>query len=219
MGKSGYLPDISYNFGFYRTLAVNSVQKKDWIGAESGLYNLNGCLGDEYLVAISTKKYEEIMSDKAVYQCGSCTTEISEKVVDDEDNETTVKRKIPTEIPRAIINIIDIVIPIIDQVIQKCATMRIWICPECKAENQIEKTVQIVPETQKPYCIGVVPNSPHKELGIANRLGFKEVFDKWFWNFLEEINWKEVAYRKEYMAQNDGQDMEVYKDKGDSITE
>jgi len=49
---------------------------------------------------------------------------------------------------------------------------------------------------------------------LSKHVGFNEVFEKRFWNFLEEINYQ-VLYRKEYVKQNDGEDMEAYKDNGD----
>jgi hypothetical protein len=40
MGKSGWLPDVSSNFFFYRTLAINCLQKRDYNGAAAALYDL-----------------------------------------------------------------------------------------------------------------------------------------------------------------------------------
>ena len=44
--------------------------------------------------------------------------------------------------------------------------------------------------------------------GISNRMGFDELFNNWFQNLLEEINWQEVLYRKEYVSQHEGDDMD-----------
>jgi hypothetical protein len=55
MGKSGWLPDVSSNFFFYRTLAINSLQKRDYNSAAAALYDLNGCLGEDYLITINTE--------------------------------------------------------------------------------------------------------------------------------------------------------------------
>lgn len=218
MGKSGYLPDISHNFGFFRTLAVNSVQRKDWTGAMAALYNLNGCLGQEYLVVVSTKKYLKIIADKSVYQCNYCTMPSTKIVNKGEENEHSKEIQIPTEISKSSITILNVILPLIDSIIQKSETMKIWICPKCKEENKIDETTQVVPEKEKPFCIRVVWDCPIKLSGISNRLGFNEIFCYWFWNFLEEINWQEVAYRKEYISQNEGEDMAAYKDKGDDVS-
>ena len=94
--------------------------------------------------------------------------------------------------------------------------MKIWICPKCNKENNMDDTVPILPKNVNPYFLKVVWDCPIKLSGVLNRLGFNEKFQGWFNNFLEEINWQEVLYRKEYKAQH-GFDMEEsdFKDKGD----
>ena len=38
--RSGYLPNIAQNFGYYKNLAINSLQRKEFDGARSALMNL-----------------------------------------------------------------------------------------------------------------------------------------------------------------------------------
>ena len=98
MGKSGYLPDVSSQFGFWREYAVNSLREKSYESAQAGLYNLNQCLTDEYLVKISTKEYEELVADKTVFQCGFCT--MQQKIIINEGQEDEKVKLVtsPTEI-------------------------------------------------------------------------------------------------------------------------
>jgi hypothetical protein len=59
-----------------------------------------------------------------------------------------------------------------------------------------------------------VPECPVRGDGISNRMGFDESFNNWFQNLLEEINWQEVLYRKEYVAQHEGEDMDTRSQRG-----
>jgi len=68
-----------------------------------------------------------------------------------EENQYTKEIQIPTEISTSKVKFFDIVIPIISQVIQKCATMRIWICPECNSENKKDETKLYVPQNVNPF--------------------------------------------------------------------
>ena len=54
LGKSGYLPDISSAFSFWRAYAVNRLDQKDYNGATSGLYNINSLLTENYIISIDS---------------------------------------------------------------------------------------------------------------------------------------------------------------------
>jgi len=63
--KAGFLPNISENFGYFRQLAINQMEKKQFVSASSSLYNLNACLGEDYLVTISTIKHNQAVKDRS----------------------------------------------------------------------------------------------------------------------------------------------------------
>ncbi len=217
MGKSGYLPDISSSFGFWRTFAVNKISQKDYNGASAGLYNLNGCLTEEYVVTISTREYEKAVKEQSYFQCDHCTMMIEEKTNKGEDDEIREKVKIPTEIPYNEVKIFELVSPLIEGIITGNKTIKIWVCPKCKKENVMNGEWNIItPTKEKPYYLKIVPECPVKLSGISTRLGWDNKFSKWFYNFLEEIQVSMKNYRVEYIAQN-GHDMEDsgFKDKGD----
>jgi hypothetical protein len=88
-------------------------------------------------------------------------------------------------------------------------TELVWYCPICKEENKVRETRKIVPLRERPFFLKVVPECPVRGDGISNRMGFDELFNNWFQNLLEEINWQEVLYRKEYVAQHEGEDMDT----------
>jgi len=209
MGKSGWLPDISANFFFYRTLAINSVQKRDYNSAASALYDLNGCLGEDYLITINTEAYNQAMANQEVYQCNHCTMDYTWIVNKGEENEKEKTKQVPAEIPTNQVDILTVVSPFIDSVLTGSPTELVWYCPICHAENKIRETKKIVPLRERPFFLKIVPECPVRGDGISNRMGFDESFNNWFHNFLEEINWQEVCYRKEYVSQHDGEDMDT----------
>ncbi len=216
MGKSGYLPNVSANFGFFKSLAVNNLQRKDWNGAAAALNSLNGCLGEDYLVTISTKEYDKKMKEDDVYCCNHCTMTIDKISNEGQEDETTKQIEVPTEIPVNEIRVYDLINQIIVGILSGSQTTKFWQCNKCGKENEMSKTRKIVAERVNPFFARVVPNCPIRESGLANRDTFEREFLKWAYSFLEEINYAEFLYRTEWKSQNDGDDMpDTFKDKGD----
>jgi len=217
LGKSGYLPDISSSFGFWRTFAVNKIAQKDYNGASAGLYNLNGCLTAEYVITISTSQYEKAVQEQSYFQCDHCTMTIEEIINKGKDNETREKVEIPTEILFSDVKIFEVINSIIDSIVSGSKIAKIWICPSCKKENIMKDGWNIItPKKEQPYYLKIVPECPVKKSGLSTRFGWEGKFASWFYNFLEEIQVSMKDYRVEYISQT-GHDMEdtVYKDKGD----
>jgi len=144
--KAGFLPNISENFGYFRQTAINQMEKKQYASAASSLYNLNACLGEDYLVTISTARYSQAVKSKSAYQCNYCTMPFEKIINKGEENESTKEIQIPTEILISEIKILNVILPLIDSIIQKSKTIKIWICPKCHKENEIDKTVPILPQ-------------------------------------------------------------------------
>ena len=214
-GKVGFLPDISQNFGFFKNLAIKSIERRDYNAAAAAMYSLNGCLGVDYLVNINTKAFNKAMENTKVYLCNSCTMDVEKITNKGQEDEKTKTIQMPREIPTSEIKILKVIAPFLESVITGSTTEEVWYCPNCKFEHRMNDTNQIIPEKSKPFCIKVVPECPVRGSGLSNRMGFDDDFGKWFWNFMEEINWHEVLYRKEWKSQNDGEDMPTYQDKGD----
>ena len=210
--RSGWLPNIAQNFGYYKNLAINSIQRKDFKGARSALYNLNTSLGTEYLVNISTAQFEEAMKEQLMFQCSECTQTEKRIINEGEDDEYTKEIQVPSEIPDKDVKVFDKILPLIASVIQDSKTKRIWVCPKCHKENNMSTTAKILSEREKPYYLKVIPDPPVIQKGL-DRL-FPHTFENWFYNFLEEITAQEVLYRKEYVSQH-GEDMPTFSDKGD----
>jgi len=215
--KTDYLLDISSSFGFWRNYAVNKITQKDYNGASVGLYNLNWCLTEEYVITISTPEYDKAVQDQSYFQCDHCTMMLEEITNKGKDNETRVKTEVPTEIPYNNVKIFELINPLIDSIISGNQIQKVWICPKCKKENVMNGEWNIItPTKEKPYYLKIVPECPVRLSGISTRLGWDNKFSNWFYNFLEEIQVSMKQYRIEYIAQN-GHDMEDsgFKDKGD----
>ena len=216
IGKSGYLPDVSKNFGYFKNLAVNCFQRKDYNGAISALKSLNGCLGEDYLVTINTKLYNELIDAKAVYQCNHCTMQQEKVVNKNEENEYIKEITVPTEIVINKVKTFDLIIPLVQSILSGGSTTKeAWYCPSCQGLNDLSETHKIVPEREQPFYLKVVPECPVKLIGLTDRMNYEPKITQYFWGFMEEINWQEYLYRVEWKSQNDGADMEAYKDKGD----
>lgn len=214
-GKSGYLPDISGEFKYFKTYALNELRQRNYNGVYSGLMNLNRCLGDEYKVTISTSLYEKQSSLSAVYLCNFCTKEEKKIINKGEEDEHTELVEVPTRIPIDKVTIENEILSLIDSIFERNETRKVWVCPECEKTNLVSETDKIVPERTKPYSLVVVPDCPMKLNGLANRKTFDREFERWANLFLEEITSQEVLYRTEWKAQNEGDEMIAYKDKGD----
>ena len=107
MGKSGFLPDVSSTFSFWREYSVNSLREQDFESAQAGLYNLNQCLTDEYVVKISSNDFEEQISDRTVFQCDHCTMEQKEIINKGEEDERLKVTTVPNEIHYARMKILE----------------------------------------------------------------------------------------------------------------
>lgn len=214
--KAGFLPNISENFGYFRQLAINQMEKQQHVSAASSLYNLNSCLGEEYLVTISTAKYNQSVKDESSYRCNHCTMPFKKIINKGEENESTKEIQIPSEILVSEVRVFELIIPLVESILKGNNMTKVWICPKCNKENYMDNTIQIIPQNVNPYFRKIIWDSPRRLSGIGNRFGFNEKFQVWFDTFLQEINWQEVLYRKEYKNQH-GFDMEEsdFKDKGD----
>ena len=92
---------------FWKSYAVNCLAENNFEAAQAGLYNLNQCLTDEYIVKISNASYNEQVSDRTVFTCNYCTME--EKIVMNkgEEDEHIKTKTVPNEIHYSKIKIIE----------------------------------------------------------------------------------------------------------------
>lgn len=193
MGKAGYLPDISGTFSFYRTYAVNCLERKNYHGATAALYNINSLLTEDFIISIDTDEYNKQVRETVWYRCDFCEKDTQLKNVHQRD-------KMLFGIDALLFG----------------KTLRVWECPECGEDVPSETTVIIKEKTVKPYFRKVVPDPPERGIGLERRFSFPPAFTRWFFSFLEQLEHQLAKYRIEYISQH-GMDMAepAYKDKGD----
>ena len=66
--RSGYLPNITEEFNFHKREALAALQRQDYQRATSAIKTLNECLGEDYMIEISTSKYEDELKINTTYQ-------------------------------------------------------------------------------------------------------------------------------------------------------
>jgi len=214
MVKVGYLPDISKNFGYFRNMAINYLNQKNWDGARSGLYNLNECLGTEYMVSISNRDYTEMVKETSTYQCNFCTMMIEKTYKKGTEDEYTKEIEVPTEIPTHQVKVFKRRLSDIRRFLTKKDTEECWKCPRCGEINTMRTTKRIIATKAKPYFLKVIPMPPIHGPGLD--LDFQKNFKAWFWNAMEEVTYQEYLYRIEWSAQNNGEPMQSsWQDEGD----
>ena len=213
MVKVGWLPDVSKNFGYFRNIAIDYLNRGNWAGARSGVFNLNECLGIDYMVSIDDRMYQAQMKETSVYQCNHCTIIQTKTINKNTEDEYEKEIQIKTEIPTHEVEVFEMRLNDILQLLLNQKTEKVWICPRCNKTNKMIETKKILSERAKPFFLKVIPMPPVRQMGLDRQ--FPRKFTAWFWNAIEEITYQEYLYRTEYVHQN-GQDMEEnYRDKGD----
>lgn len=99
------------------------------------------------------------------------------------------------------------------QVLSNESESEVWECSNCKHINPIETTRIKRIRREEPFYLKVVPPCPVRNQGVQNRLGFNQRFSKWFYKYLEELEYQLGLYRLEYA--NEGDEENVYEPKDD----
>lgn len=193
MGKSGYLPDISSSFSFYRAFAINSIQNKDWRGAVSALYNINSLLTEDYVITIDSDEYEKEIKESYALECPYC-------------QQTTQKKDAP---------IWNKALSSIDSIVLQQDNMMCWHCLHCGEDPPIDGTTLLHEKAVQPFYRKVVPEPPKQVPGLLMRFTWVPEFKRWFYHFLEQLTHQLALYRIEYISQH-GEDMQdpMFKDEG-----
>jgi hypothetical protein len=209
------LPNITEEFNFHKREALAALQRQDYQRATSAIKTLNECLGEDYMIEISTSKYDDELKTNTTYQCNFCTMDSEVTVNKGDEDEKTKTIQVPTEIPVKDIRKYKVKLNDAQSFFLKSKTKECWTCSSCSKQNDMRKTVRVVPKRQQPFFLKVVSDPPVRTSGIASRRPYRKLYNNWFNNFMEEITWSMVLYRTEWKSQNDGEEMGGYQDKGD----
>ncbi len=196
MGKSGYLPDISSTFAFWRANAIISFRENNLHGAEAALYNINSCLTEEYIITIDTAEYQKGIHEAIIYECSFCKA------------YTPIKH----------VNFYKMLLPLIDQIVLGEEYIEVWDCIKCKKQVPRINATIIHEKRASPFFQKFMYEPPKRELGLLYRYNFTPKFRKWFYKFLELLQHQLALYRIEYVSQHNEEMKETgYQDPGDKI--
>ena len=134
---------------------------------------LNGLLPDKYRVIISTDQFNEKTKQGIFALCIGCEKEIDYSTVE------------PFEV----------ICTFLESAITMQKTKTIWMCPECKTENQVNHERMIKTKLQEPYFLRVVPNPPERKDGLIDRTNYHGLVSKWVWMAIGELEAQMAQFR------------------------
>ena len=170
------------------------MDSKNWDKVFRNLYSWNALLprmtekvktddGNEieklkYRVVISTREYDKLTEVKAVAFCtkGSCDFQCDWNELD----------------------IFEVMLVMVDRILSGNTYQKIWVCPNCKTENDISKTDIAETRLKEPYFLGVVPKAPSRKHGLGDRGEYDRKVTQWASNFVAELEEKSTQFREDY---------------------
>lgn len=180
------LPDINTAFIMYRREVLQSLNQQNYDNCFGALYALNGLLPEQYRVKISSIEYNKLTQQDIVAKCGKC------------EKETDFKS----------VQIQTILAPLVVGVVTGEQYYKVWVCPECKFENKLTKTIMIQKTLQEPYFLRVVPKPPQRKDGLYDRSSYHRKVVQWVWNMLDELEERMAQFRDDNWNRTD----DLYKD-------
>jgi len=175
------LPDINTAFNTHRRKVIVSMDQEKFLDALGALYAINALLPIDYRVIISSKKYEELTKQDLSALCPNCQSVYDYSAV-------VSKRVITTPIMELIVG---------------SKSMIMWECKRCKRQTSIDKTTFTQTILDKPYYLGVVPDPPKRNDGLADRFANTSRSKKWCWQMLYELEEKMAQYRDDNWTRTD----------------
>lgn len=221
MAKSGYLPDISGTFNYWRDKYNKGIESGNYDSASLALHNMNGSLDLDYRLPISSKEWGEKEDGYIVYECKECTeTEMKTMNKGDED-EYEKEIEIPSRFKRTEIKIYTEECNEIVRLLIGSKTRKMWICPKCDNHSSVSSVEKTIVEYKSPNFRGCIYKEPDRPItGLQRRRGiYPNLMKQWCKNYSIELEHQLAVYRLEYIRQT-GHDMEDsgYKDTGsDSV--
>lgn len=167
------LPDINTAFIVYRREVLSSLNSQRYQDCFGALNTLNGLLPEKYRVIISTEQFNEKTKQGIFALCTGCNKEIDYSTVE------------PFEV----------ICTFLESAITRQKTKMVWMCPECKSENQVNHERMIKTKLQEPYFLRVVPNPPERKDGLIDRTNYHGLVSKWVWMAIGELEAQMAQFR------------------------
>lgn len=219
MGRSGYLPDLSGVFNYWRKKYDDAMTSGDWDKASLALHNMNGTLEEEYRLAISNEMWEENKDSYIVWKCDNCTTKSKKIINKDSDDEYEKEVEEPTCSEYKDIETYFEVCTLEISILSGGKTKReMWICPKCKNHESVDMVKRQRRKHKSPHyreCIYEEPIKPNSQW-MRRRGKYPAQMEIWAKFYSIELEHRLSKYRLEYVRIM-GHDMEDsgYVDKGD----
>ena len=173
------LPDLNTIWLKWTDYCNNCLMHKDFEGAISAVYHLNAVFDQENRIEINTTKYKQLTTTRSMVKCPYCTNEI----------------------PRKDIKFFDLLLPIVEQVIRKSKTAKVWSCPDCHKNNRVDQTEFIQEVFSSPRYNSVIPEPPEPKnaVGVFGKRKFEADSKNWIRLALDEISHNLGIERRDYV--------------------
>ena len=195
------LPDINTEFITFRREAIACLKSRDYTGMFTALYALNALLPVDYQIKISTRDYEKITQEDIYVECSNC-----EEI--DPTSETERKLMRPTRILYQDLVIREKLLESFLSSLKGMDSIKVWKCPKCKTEHELEKTKLIQKVRKKPYFLKVVPDPPQRSDGVMDRNAYHRKLSQWAGNFIGELAHQDSKFREDYVPKDHENEME-----------
>lgn len=183
------LPDLNTKFIIYTREAINGWKNRNYDSAIGSLYAFNGLLPDiepgKYRVVVDDNEYKKKTKEQFLADCPYCKAKI--------DYEKIKINKIYFGLTSRLLSGQDY--------------EKIWICPECKKENNMKETNFTHQHLPDPLFLHIVPKPPTRKDGIIDRSQFHSKFTVWFWTFIGELESQAARFRQDYKPRDEESEM------------
>ena len=169
----------------------------------TAFYAYNALLPLDYQIRISTKEYNKITREDVYVECENC-----QEIDPDNENEKAVMRQ--TRILYKDLIIREKLLSSFESSLFEKDHIKVWKCPKCKKESNLEKTKFTQKVRKKPYYLKVVPEPPQRRDGIMDNKTYHRKISQWAGNFLAELAHQESKFREDYVPKdNEGESEEI----------
>jgi len=177
------LPDLNNYWKQYHAEGESALLRYDYEGCVNAVDCMNALMPEEYRLEINTAKYEELLKNNDLVCCIKCKKEQDW-------------------------NIMNLLLPLIESIIEKSKTYKAWICLECKYENKVLKSKLIKPKIKEPFYLKVIPKAHKVPAGLERRTSFNTKMSVWWHNAKVEIDHQLALIRQEYKSDDEDLDSE-----------
>lgn len=180
------LPDINAAIVRYRNDWLHAYSNKEYDIVIVAIDAVNALLPEDYKVEINSKKRNELVQENKIIVC-SC-------------GEVAQWNQVEFQTVR---------LPAGEQFLLGRLNDKVWTCQKCNKENIFDSTKRKTIKYQEPFYTGIIPEAPTRRFGISNRLTYEREFKDWYRIAIKEIESKIGKYRADYIAQMEGDDIDI----------